>query len=70
MTAMASLSVETAAEDPVLAAIRRAPAGRPMTAAERARIAEVEGTPGAWSTTEDFMARLAALGPGGDPDGE
>ncbi len=53
-------------EDPILAAIRRAP-GVPFTAEERALIAEVQSDPSTWQSTEALMAKLAMLAPG---DGE
>lgn len=47
-----------AKDDPVLAAIRRAPIV-PFTDEERALIAEVKGDPRTWQTTEGLMEKLA-----------
>lgn len=54
---LAERLLETAEGDPVLAAIAAAPVV-PLTEQERAALAEIEGEPPAWLTTEDVFAAI------------
>jgi len=51
--------------DPLLAGAMRAPLV-PLTAHERALLAEVQGQPVTWMSTDDFMAKLSSLRPSDD----
>jgi hypothetical protein len=46
-------------DDPILAAIRRAPR-RDMTDQERELLAELDSQPQGWLTTEEFMASVGS----------
>ena len=54
---LAERLLETVEGDPVLAAIAAAPVV-PLTEQERAALAEIEGEPPAWLTTEDVLAAI------------
>ncbi len=65
--AVSAVNAQGDAVAAVRAALTRAPLGPPLSEEERGRLAELGSTPeGAWSSTRDFMARLATLGAGQD----